>query len=76
MLNPHFFYCFSFLLTRLMFAHVPKQNQKPPNPQSYSALNSGNASSAYLTSGYSTPQSAYQSSQSVYGNTGLSNSSG
>ncbi|XP_016970183.2 protein lingerer isoform X1 [Drosophila rhopaloa] len=37
---------------------------------------SGNASSAYLTSGYSTPQSAYQSSQSVYGNTGLSNSSG
>ncbi|XP_034654840.1 protein lingerer isoform X1 [Drosophila subobscura] len=29
---------------------------------------SGNASSAYLTSGYSTPQSAYQSSQSVYGN--------
>ncbi|KAH8372680.1 hypothetical protein KR009_002830 [Drosophila setifemur] len=32
---------------------------------------SGNASSAYLTSGYSTPQSAYQSSQSVYGNTGL-----
>ncbi|XP_017865196.1 PREDICTED: protein lingerer isoform X4 [Drosophila arizonae] len=37
---------------------------------------SANASSAYLTSGYSTPQSAYQSSQSVYGNTGLSNSSG
>ncbi|XP_043662497.1 protein lingerer isoform X2 [Drosophila teissieri] len=37
---------------------------------------SGNASSAFLTSGYSTPQSAYQSSQSVYGNTGLSNSSG
>ncbi|XP_030387974.1 protein lingerer isoform X2 [Scaptodrosophila lebanonensis] len=37
---------------------------------------SANASSAYLTSGYSTPQSAYQSSQSVYGSTGLSNSSG
>ncbi|XP_046865840.1 protein lingerer isoform X3 [Drosophila willistoni] len=37
---------------------------------------SANANSAYLTSGYSTPQSAYQSSQSVYGSAGLSNSSG
>jgi len=42
----------------------------------YNRNNSANASSAYLTSGYSTPQSAYQSSQSVYGSTGLSNSSG
>ncbi|XP_012160835.1 protein lingerer isoform X2 [Ceratitis capitata] len=35
-----------------------------------------NTNTGYLSSGYPTQQSAYQSSQSVYGGTGLSNSTG
>nr|XP_014100859.2 protein lingerer isoform X13 [Bactrocera oleae] len=38
--------------------------------------NANNANTGYLSTGYPTQQSAYQSSQSVYGGTGLSNSSG
>uniref|UniRef100_A0A6I9VHJ6 Protein lingerer n=2 Tax=Bactrocera dorsalis TaxID=27457 RepID=A0A6I9VHJ6_BACDO len=38
--------------------------------------NANNTNTGYLSTGYPTQQSAYQSSQSVYGGTGLSNSSG
>ncbi|XP_054736612.1 protein lingerer isoform X11 [Anastrepha obliqua] len=38
--------------------------------------NANNTNTGYLSSGYPTQQSAYQSSQSVYGGTGLSNSTG